>query len=457
MPGIAAFGRAICAAAVVICALGMGFPSLAAAQTPTPTPGGPCCLAHDGPGCDDIDCQECVCDVDSVCCIRAWDTFCAETSTIIRCPDECACDVTPGPTPTPGGDCCTARDPGEGGTGCDDIVCQTCVCGVDPLCCTNIWDTNCTLAAREECDSSCPCLPLPSPTPTAVPTPGGDCCQAHAGPSCNDSECRACVCEVDSACCTGVWDARCVEEASLDCALECPCPGTGDCCQPHAGVGCEDARCKNCVCEADDACCDDERGWDADCVSEAMVECAASCTCEAAGDCCVEHIDTLGCDNTLCQDCVCAIDPACCTEGWDARCAEEAAFDCNTRCGGCGVSNCCIEHATPGCEVDACETCVCNADEFCCESGARWDGTCVDIAGITCGSTCQCRGPTPNCAGDCNDNGMVTINELINCVGISLGTAQPSVCPACDQDGADGVEINELIAAVSASLTGCPM
>jgi hypothetical protein len=389
--------------------------------------------------------------------VAEWDVGCAETRTINNCPTECGCSVTPAPTPTPGGDCCTARNPVQGGTGCDVDACEACVCGRDPLCCNRLWDADCVLEAREECASVCPCAPLPTATPTVVPTPGGDCCTPHDGPSCDETACRECVCdaELDPACCTGLWDDRCVEEATLDCALACSCEAPGNCCEPHGGVGCEDATCKSCVCDRDPACCTIDLGWDADCVSEAMVECAASCTCEVAGSCCEAHEETVGCDDNLCQVCVCALDEACCEVGWDGRCVEVAATDCHERCAGC-EAGCCDIHPQPGCVDEACETCVCDQDDFCCnpETG-EWDGSCVDFAFGACASTCQCETPSA-CPGDCDNSDSVQINELISCVNIALGNAPLSNCPACDPDGGGSVAINELIAAVNASLTGCP-
>jgi cysteine-rich repeat protein len=59
------------------------------------------------------------------------------------------------------------------------------------------------------------------------------------------------------------------------------------------------------------------------------------------------------------------------------------------------------------------------------------------------------------CAGDCDGSGMVTINELIICVNIALGSAQVSACTACDVNGDGSVEINELIQAVNSDLCGC--
>lgn len=460
MPGTAVSIRAVCATAVMLFALGLAFAPESAAQTPTPTPGGPCCTAHDGPGCDDLACQECVCASDPVCCLHGtigWDQSCAETRTVLDCPDECGCAVTPGPTPTPGGPCCTARDPEVGGTGCDVAACQACVCALDANCCNNIWDATCVLEARQECGTDCPCAPVPTETPAPTPTPGGNCCAAHAGASCDDSECRTCVCALDDECCTGVWDATCVDEARIDCALECPCESIGDCCAAHGGVGCDDAECKNCVCDTDPACCDPELGWDADCVSEAIAECAASCLCEEAGSCCEGHSDTVGCDDRRCQECVCTVDEPCCTEGWDDRCAEEAATDCHDRCMGCGASDCCDVKEGPGCGSETCEACVCNVDDFCCnpETGV-WDGSCVEIAFESCASTCLCEVGPSTCTGDCDNSDSVGINELVSCVNIALGSAQPSLCPACDRDGG-GVAINELVAAVNAALNGCPV
>jgi len=63
----------------------------------------------------------------------------------------------------------------------------------------------------------------------------------------------------------------------------------------------------------------------------------------------------------------------------------------------------------------------------------------------------------PACVGDCNAEGAVTINEIISCVNIALGGADPSACPQCDPSGNGSVEINELIAAVNNALNGCPL
>jgi len=62
----------------------------------------------------------------------------------------------------------------------------------------------------------------------------------------------------------------------------------------------------------------------------------------------------------------------------------------------------------------------------------------------------------PACPGDCNGDGMVTIDELTRGVGIILQVIGFDQCPALDLNADGSVEINELIAAVNAALTGCP-
>jgi len=59
------------------------------------------------------------------------------------------------------------------------------------------------------------------------------------------------------------------------------------------------------------------------------------------------------------------------------------------------------------------------------------------------------------CAGDCNGDGTVAINELILGVNINLGKADVGSCEAIDTNGNMVVAINELIGAVRSNLDGC--
>ena len=59
------------------------------------------------------------------------------------------------------------------------------------------------------------------------------------------------------------------------------------------------------------------------------------------------------------------------------------------------------------------------------------------------------------CAGDCSDDGNVTVEELVTGVTIALGTAEVGACAPLDLNGDGAVTINELIKAVSKALGTC--
>jgi Copper acquisition factor BIM1-like len=59
------------------------------------------------------------------------------------------------------------------------------------------------------------------------------------------------------------------------------------------------------------------------------------------------------------------------------------------------------------------------------------------------------------CAGDCDGNGSVGVNDLIAIVNVALGTADVSSCPAGDADGNGSIRLDEIIPAVQHSLIGC--
>jgi hypothetical protein len=50
----------------------------------------------------------------------------------------------------------------------------------------------------------------------------------------------------------------------------------------------------------------------------------------------------------------------------------------------------------------------------------------------------------------------VTINELLTMVNIALGNDALSACPAGDSNQDGEITVNEILAAVSNSLDGCP-
>ena len=70
-----------------------------------------------------------------------------------------------------------------------------------------------------------------------------------------------------------------------------------------------------------------------------------------------------------------------------------------------------------------------------------------------------CAAPTrvwaSPCTGDCDVNGKVLIDELLTGINIALGNEQASVCPSFDQNNNGIVTIDEILAAVSKALEGC--
>jgi hypothetical protein len=60
----------------------------------------------------------------------------------------------------------------------------------------------------------------------------------------------------------------------------------------------------------------------------------------------------------------------------------------------------------------------------------------------------------PACAGDCDDSGDVTVNELI--LGLASALYGQIRCPACDRNRDGVIAINELVSAVNSALQGCP-
>jgi hypothetical protein len=59
------------------------------------------------------------------------------------------------------------------------------------------------------------------------------------------------------------------------------------------------------------------------------------------------------------------------------------------------------------------------------------------------------------CAGDCNSDGAVTVDELITGVNIALGGTPLEQCASLDSDGHGAVTVDELVRAVNNALTGC--
>ena len=64
-------------------------------------------------------------------------------------------------------------------------------------------------------------------------------------------------------------------------------------------------------------------------------------------------------------------------------------------------------------------------------------------------------GSALTCAGDCDGNGAVTVDELIKGVNIALGIAPFDRCPSFNTTSSGEVTVGELVRAVHNALTGC--
>jgi hypothetical protein len=60
------------------------------------------------------------------------------------------------------------------------------------------------------------------------------------------------------------------------------------------------------------------------------------------------------------------------------------------------------------------------------------------------------------CAGDCSDDEVVTVDELVRGIDIALGGGSLDDCRLADGNGDGSVSISELVAAVDSAVNGCP-
>jgi hypothetical protein len=59
------------------------------------------------------------------------------------------------------------------------------------------------------------------------------------------------------------------------------------------------------------------------------------------------------------------------------------------------------------------------------------------------------------CAGDCDGDSAVTVDEIVRCVNIALGSIAVIECVAADLDVSESVTVDEVITAVDRALSGC--
>ena len=123
-----------------------------------------------------------------------------------------------------------------------------------------------------------------------------------------------------------------------------------------------------------------------------VVRCVGPATSAALGyrGNCGTNMHSPGCNVPACQTCVCDRDSFCCNVEWDSNCVVSAAANCSAACvegffvGNCGQTA--GKHPRPGCSNSGCQGCVCTQDASCCTDS--WRNQCVAIGASQCPQTC---------------------------------------------------------------------
>ena len=341
---------------------------------------GPCDASHANPGCEDATCCTIVCQADPVCCDVSWSSSCAQAARGLCVPQSswpCPCV----------GSCFDAHPETAG---CQDEVCCSGVCNIDPSCCTESWDAGCVSIARVTCCSF----------PGCGDTCTGDCMIPHQTPFCNDASCCEAVCRFEPYCCDVRWDSSCVLEALRTCVGGCGMPSSGNCFNAHERPGCASGLCCTAVCAAEEFeyCCAIE--WDEECAARARRICSddlPECGRDGLPGCNIPHAGP-SCGDAACCDAVCKIDEYCCTNQWDTACVAmvyttEGCERYQAECGGECAGACCEPHFGPWCNDAVCCDAVCLVDFYCCTT--LWDAFCASVANVN--PSCQTACPDPEC------------------------------------------------------------
>ncbi len=156
--------------------------------------------------------------------------------------------------------------------------------------------------------------------------------------------------------------------------------GDGSCCTPSddGSAGCGSPVCAAAVCAVDPFCCQEQ--WDGKCASAAAQLCDRCDTGDACGDGMVEGDEV--CDGADIPD------VACTDFGFGAgvlMCSGDCMQVVTTACTDLDGS-CCEPNGTPGCEDADCVNAVCFEDPFCCEE--EWDDACADAVPFACDLKC---------------------------------------------------------------------
>lgn len=315
---------------------------------------GGCFVPHASPACNDATCCAAVCTADPFCCQENWDATCVLGASNL-------CSGGSGTCGDAGAGSCTVAHPTPA---CSDGPCCEAVCGADPTCCTNSWDTFCVAAAQVICTTNCAPLcpgisdsePEPCGDSTNAPCvngqPGGGIATLASGrPLCGriaplasgaDTDAyRISVPDPDG---NGLARLRVVLDAAgpaFAAVLPTPCtPLSGAAFHLSVG-GCISATASQCLppgtwyvvvargtfpnpASAPGDC--GQFGIRYTLEATALDTCAGSC---GGSEPCFAPHDSPGCSDVACCTAVCALDPLCCDKAWDAICVARANASCS--------------------------------------------------------------------------------------------------------------------------------
>jgi MYXO-CTERM domain-containing protein len=230
-------------------------------------------------------------------------------------------------------------------------------------------------------------------------------CEAKGSPGCPGCACEACVCAMDSYCCSSAWDSICVGECQNDCG-GCgylwdgappppadqgvpdlpPAPDGTIACGNLTYEGCCDGNtlwwCENGVANMINCTNNPSCGWQAsgpyyDCGTAGTADPSGTFPMSCAGmfgDAGPPNSDGMILDGPVYPD----APPLICGDG---TCASGEY--CDTCPADCGACDGCAPRSGPGCPGCACEACVCAMDSYCCSD--QWDSICVSECQNDCG------------------------------------------------------------------------
>jgi hypothetical protein len=286
------------------------------------------------------------------------------------------------------------EQPNQCGNGfCQQQIGETCdSCPQDCGPCVVCGDGICDQDIGENCQS-CPW--------DCGPCGGGDCCEAHDSPGCDDPDVMMCVCDMDPFCCQNNWDSICANEAQ-ECGANCCEPNCwgkecgGDGCGGSCGQCSPWEQCKNGQCYG---------GPQVDCPE--FVKCALFDCFAPDPEMCMEkcaqggEIPGIGMEVVYCVWEVCnwQVDPGCAEWALYTECSwayQECTGGCEPMCWNAdGTMKECGDDGCGG----SCGVCPpnsqCTDTGQCVSVGSCGNGWCQQWQGETCDNCPEDCGPCP--------------------------------------------------------------